>query len=141
MFYYFLDSYSLSGYMPIFNNGYGAIIYAYIRRKNGGRVIPSVSDLCFVHGSDEELLRGRVAVVRDRIICVGPNKYYNSIKSLQDDGYVMQRDLEGKTDEDWEVFGKVDIPEGKKPFVKVKEGRLIHIGWAQNGNSKVILRK
>lgn len=87
----------------------------------------SIEELSFVHGSEEELLKGKLCVTRNH-----PNLLVEG-KSLLD-------------------MPSVNIKKGDKilfsleydtlPFksVKVKEGTLIFLGKTQNNNYKIILK-
>lgn len=127
----------LCGLIPIYHLGYGATIVAYIKKRK--RMIPSIENLDYVHGSMEKLLTGKPCVVRNQIVALVLDET-TTIAELQEDEFISQRNLKDRTDKNFQVFKMQKIENDKKPFAQVKEGRLIRIGKTTNGNSVVILR-
>jgi hypothetical protein len=127
----------LCGLIPIYHLGYGATIVAYIKKRK--RMIPSIENLDYVHGSMERLLTGKPCVVRNQIVALALDET-TTIAELQEDEFISQRNLKDRTDKNFQVFKMQKIENDKKPFAQVKEGRLIRIGKTTNGNSVVILR-
>lgn len=135
MIIYVIDD--LCGLIPIYHLGYGATIVAYIKKRK--RMIPSIENLDYVHGSMEKLLTGKPCVVRNQIVALVLDET-TTIAELQEDEFISQRNLKDRTDKNFQVFKMQKIENDKKPFAQVKEGRLIRIGKTTNGNSVVILR-
>lgn len=127
----------LCGLIPVHHLGYGTAIAAYIKKRK--RTIPSIENLDYVQGSMEKLLKGKPCVVRNQIVALILDKT-TTIAELQQDEFISQYNLKGKTDKNFQVFKIQKIEDNKKPFTQVKEGRLIRIGKTNNGNSVVILR-
>lgn len=127
----------LCGLIPIYHLGYGATIVAYIKKRK--RMIPSIENLDYVHGSMEKLLTGKPCVVRNQIVALVLDET-TTIAELQEDEFISQGNLKNKTDKNFQIFKMQKIENDKKPFAQVKEGRLIRIGKTTNGNSVVILR-
>jgi hypothetical protein len=96
----------------------------------------TISDLDFVHGSEEELISGKACVVRNRLVGYREKERFSG---LIDDPTKDRFNVDSIRVKDVMSYSIVNQKDLSFKTIKVKEGRLLFIGQTANGNSKIKL--
>lgn len=108
----------LNNFRMKFMGSYGAVVDYYFPEYNLPEIYGEISDLCFVHGNEDDLWDGKRCVVRNQVF-----------------RYVNSGEMDENGNEKW------DGCPVERAVIHLKDGGVIlKIGTTANGNSIIVMK-